>query len=209
VFDDPVSSLDFEWRNQVAKRLVEESKRRQVIVFTHDVVFLLALKQLSEQNSIEPLDQHVRRQSKGAGVCSEELPWVAMPVKGKIGHLKNQWQRADKLCREGNQDAYEREAKYLYGLLREAWERAVEEVLLGGIVERYRPSVETRKLAPLADIKEEDCKAVETAMTRCSAWLPGHDQATAARAPIPGAAELKNDIDALEIWVKAIRARRP
>jgi energy-coupling factor transporter ATP-binding protein EcfA2 len=206
VFDDPVSSLDFEWRNQVAKRLVEESKRRQVIVFTHDVVFLLALKQLSEQNSIEPLDQHVRRQSKGAGVCSEELPWVAMPVKGKIGYLKNDWQRADKLCREGNQDAYEREAKYLYGLLREAWERAVEEVLLGGVVERYRPSVETRKLAPLADIKEEDCKTVETAMTHCSAWC--HDQAAAARAPIPSAAELKNDIDALEAWVKAIRARR-
>jgi energy-coupling factor transporter ATP-binding protein EcfA2 len=208
VFDDPVSSLDFEWRNQVAKRLVEESKLRQVIVFTHDVVFLLALKQLSEQNSIQPLDQHVRRQSKGAGVCSEELPWVAMPVKGKIGYLKNQWQAADKLSRDGNQDAYEHEAKYLYGFLREAWERAVEEVLLGGVVERYRPSVETRKLAPLADIKEEDCKIVEAAMTKCSTWLPGHDQAAAARAPVPGSAELKKDIDALEAWVKTIRDRR-
>ncbi|MDP3617342.1 MAG: AAA family ATPase, partial [Rhodoferax sp.] len=39
VFDDPVSSLDFQWRGSVAQRLVEESKRRQVIVFTHDVVF--------------------------------------------------------------------------------------------------------------------------------------------------------------------------
>ncbi len=67
VFDDPVSSLDFEWRNNVAKRLVQESKQRQVIVFTHDVVFLLALKQYAEENCVEPLDQHVRRQSKGAG----------------------------------------------------------------------------------------------------------------------------------------------
>ena len=98
VFDDPVSSLDFEWRNNVAKRLVEESKRRQVIVFTHDVVFLLAMKQFAAQSSIRALDQHVRRQSKGAGVCVEELPWVAMPVKGKIGYLKNRWQAADKLC---------------------------------------------------------------------------------------------------------------
>ena len=55
VFDDPVSSLDFEWRLNVAKRLVEESKHRQVIVFTHDVVFLLALKQYAEESSIEPL----------------------------------------------------------------------------------------------------------------------------------------------------------
>ena len=208
VFDDPVSSLDFEWRNAVARRLLKESKRRQVIVFTHDVVFLLALKQFAEQSSIQPLDQHVRRLSKGAGVCAEELPWVAMPVKGKIGYLKNRWQAADKISRNGNQDAYEQEGKYLYGILREAWERALEEVLLGGVVERYRPSVETNRLAPLADIKEEDCKTVETAMTKCSMWLPGHDQAAAARAPVPGAVELKKDIDALETWVKGIRDRR-
>jgi len=208
VFDDPVSSLDFEWPNAVARRLVEESKRRQVIVFTHDVVFLLALKQFAALRGIQPLDQHVRRQSKGAGVCAEELPWVAMAVKGKIGYLKNRWQAADKLFRNGNQDAYEHEAKYLYGLLREAWERALEEVLLGGVVERYRPSIETKRLAPLSDITEEDCKTVETAMTKCSTWLPGHDQAAAARAPVPPAAELKEDIDALETWVKGIRNRR-
>jgi DNA repair ATPase RecN len=208
VFDDPVSSLDFEWRINVAKRLVEESKQRQVIVFTHDVVFLLALKQYAEESSIQPLDQHVRRQSKGAGVCADELPWVAMPVKGKVGFLKNRYQAAEKLSRDGNQDAYEYEAKYLYGMLRETWERALEEVLLGGVVERYRPSVQTQKLAPLSDITDADCKTVETAMTKCSTWLPGHDKAPAARAPVPGAAELKKDIDALETWVKGIRDRR-
>lgn len=208
VFDDPVSSLDFEWRNSVAWRLVQESKHRQVIVFTHDVVFLLALKQYAEESNIEPLDQHVRRQSKGAGVCAEELPWVAMPVKGKIGYLNNRYQAAEKLSRDDNQDAYEQEAKYLYGLLREAWERALEEVLLGGVVERYRPSVQTQKLAPLSDITDTDCKTVETAMTKCSTWLPGHDKAPAARAPVPGTAELKKDIETLQTWVKSIRDRR-
>lgn len=208
VFDDPVSSLDFEWRSNVAKRLVEESRRRQVIVFTHDVVFLLALKQYAEESNIVPLDQHVRRQSKGAGVCADELPWVAMPVRGKIGHLKKCYQAAEKLSRDGNQDAYEHEAKYLYGMLREAWERALEEVLLGGVVERYRPSVQTQRLTPLSDITDADCKAVETAMTKCSTWLPGHDKAAAARAPVPDPVELKKDIEALETWIKSIRDRR-
>jgi hypothetical protein len=54
----------------------------------------------------------------------------------------------------------------------------------------------------------EDCKAVETAMTKCSTWLPGHDKAAAARTPIPLPAELKTDIDALAIWVATIRKRR-
>jgi hypothetical protein len=55
-----------------------------------------------------------------------------MPVKGKIGYLKNRLQGAEKLSRDGNQDAYEYEAKHVYGMLREAWERALKEVLLGG-----------------------------------------------------------------------------
>lgn len=208
VFDDPMSSLDFQWRQGVARRLVQESKKRQVIVFTHDVVFLLALKQFAEECGVEPLDQHVRRLSTGAGVCTDELPWVALPIKKKIGYLKNMWQFADKLSRDGHQDAYEKEAKYLYGLLREGWERAIEEVLLGGIVERYRPGVQTQQIAQVADITADDCKVVETAMTKCSTWLPGHDQAAAARAPVPGPDELKADIEALENWVKAIRKRR-
>ena len=113
VFDDPVSSLDFQWRNGVAQRLVKESKIRQVVVFTHDVVFLLALRQYAQEMGVEPFDQHVRSLSKGAGVCEEELPWVALPVKKKIGYLNKCWQDADKLSRDGHQDAYEKEAKYL------------------------------------------------------------------------------------------------
>jgi ABC-type multidrug transport system ATPase subunit len=208
VFDDPVSSLDYQWRQGVARRLVQEAKTRQVIVFTHDVVFLLLLKQFAEELAVEQFDQHVRFLSKGAGVCSEELPWVALPIKKKIGYLKNGWQSADKLSRDGHQDAYEKDAKYLYGLLREAWERALEEVLLGGVVERYRPNIQTQQVAQIADISPEDCKTVETAMTKCSKWLPGHDQAAAARAPVPGPAELKADIEALDDWVTAIRKRR-
>lgn len=208
VFDDPVSSLDFHWRNGVARRLVQESKARQVIVFTHDLVFLFALQQYAEKLGVEPLDQYVRHQSKGAGVCTEELPWEALHVKKKIGYLNSCWQAADKLSRDGHQDAYEKDAKHLYGLLREAWERALEEVLLGGVIERYRPGVQTQQIAQIADITAEDCKAVEMAMTKCSTWLAGHDKAAAVRAPVPAPTELKADIEALATWVVAIRKRR-
>ena len=208
VFDDPVSSLDYRWREGVARRLVQEFETRQVIVFTHDVVFLLLLKQFAEELGVQQLDQHVRYLSKGAGVCEEELPWVALPVRKKIGYLKNSWQAADKLFRDGNQAAYEKEAKYLYGLLREAWERALEEILLGGIVERYRPGVQTQHISIIADITPEDCQTLDAAMTKCSRWLPGHDQAAAARAPVPEPTELKADIDALDSWVATIRKRR-
>jgi energy-coupling factor transporter ATP-binding protein EcfA2 len=208
VFDDPVSSLDYRWRDGVAQRLVQEAEGRQVIVFTHDIVFLLLLKQFAEEKGVAHLDQHVRQLSMGAGVCSEELPWVAMSVSRKVRYLKNEWQGAEKLFRGGRQANYEKEAKTLYGLLREAWERAVEEVLLGGIIERFRPSVQTQHLSTIAGITAEDCLRVDTAMTKCSKWLYGHDQAAAARAPVPEPHELIADIEALEKWVDAIRKRR-
>ena len=208
VFDDPVSSLDYKWREGVARRLVGEAKKRQVIVFTHDIVFLLLLKQFAEEENVAQLDQHVRQLSRGAGVCAEELPWVALKVSKRVGHLKKLLQEAEKLHRQGHQDAYEREASLIYGYLREAWERGLEEVLLGGIVERYRPGVQTQHVAVIADITVEDCNAVEVAMKKCSKWLPGHDQAPAARADIPELASLEADIDSLDGWLAGIRKRR-
>lgn len=76
------------------------------------------------------------------------------------------------------------------------------------MVERYRSGVQTQQITQIADIGAEDCKAVELAMTKCSIWLPGHDKAAAARAPLPVPEELKTDIEALANWVGTIRKRR-
>lgn len=44
IFDDPVNSLDHERKETIAKRLIEISGNKQVIVFTHDVVFFKSLE---------------------------------------------------------------------------------------------------------------------------------------------------------------------
>ncbi len=208
VFDDPVSSLDYKWREGIARRLVEEAKTRQVIVFTHDIVFLLQIKQFAEEEEVEQYDQHVRNLPGGAGVCADELPWVALKVKSRVSYLKKRLQTAKKLHREGHQDAYERDAIEIYGFLREAWERALEEVLLGGVVERFRSSVQTQQVALLKDITSDDCRTIQSAMTKCSRWLRGHDEAPAARTPVPAPSEIETDIKKLDKFIAAIRQRR-
>jgi len=131
-----------------------------------------------------------------------------MDVKKRIGYLKDLWQHAEKLHREGKQAEYERAGAHAYGLLREAWERAVEEVLLNGVVERYRNSVQTQKAKCLGDVCEGDCKALDQGMTKCSKWITGHDHAAAENAPFPDPPELQADIKALDDWVAIIRKRR-
>jgi hypothetical protein len=53
ILDDPVTSLDWEWKEVVAKRLVTEAHKRQVIIFTHDLHFLYLTKKHADVNDIE------------------------------------------------------------------------------------------------------------------------------------------------------------
>jgi energy-coupling factor transporter ATP-binding protein EcfA2 len=208
VFDDPVSSLDHAWRESVARRLAFEAKERQVIVFTHDLVFLLLLLEQAKKARVPVTQAHVRRGPEGSGLCEQGPPWLAMDVKNRIGALKAQWQEAEKLYRTKGPILYEAVAKELYGRLRETWERAVEELLLNRAVMRFRRGIETQRLHQITDITKADIDIIEAAMGKCSTHLRGHDQALAINQPVPAPAELKTDIEQLENWTAQMRKRR-
>jgi energy-coupling factor transporter ATP-binding protein EcfA2 len=61
VLDDPVTSLDLEWRDTIAAILAEEAKRRQVIVFTHDLPFLYFLREYAEKNEVSTETHWIKR----------------------------------------------------------------------------------------------------------------------------------------------------
>jgi hypothetical protein len=205
IFDDPVSSLDHMWRERIARRLVTEAKDRQVIVFTHDLLFLRYLMNDSDGQDVACTHQYVQRDG-AAGIASPDLPFIAMGVNQRIGVLRNRWQALDKLSRTGGATAYESAAREMYRLVRQTWEQAVSEVLLNDVVQRYRPSIETQRVRHLHDITQTDRDTVETEMGECSRWL--HDEAAADATPIPGPQALKDRIDKLDLWVYEIRKRR-
>ncbi|MCR4378817.1 MAG: AAA family ATPase [Rhodospirillales bacterium] len=57
ILDDPVTSMDHQRKRKIAIRLADEATRRQVIVFTHDLVFLTLLADHAENAAI-PLERH-------------------------------------------------------------------------------------------------------------------------------------------------------
>ena len=205
IFDDPVSSLDHNWRKRIAQRLVAAAKDRQVVVFTHDLLFLHLLQTEAARHTIPCQHQYIHRDIQ-VGLCAPDLPWIAMKTKKRLGVLRNRWQTANKLFTTGGLAAYQPVGTEIFGALRGTWERAIPEVLLNDVVERYRPSIETQKVGVLHDITEADCKAVEEEMTECSRWM--HDEAPADGTPFPRPSELKNRIDALGAWVGGIHKRR-
>lgn len=131
-----------------------------------------------------------------------------MPVKDRIAKLRDLWQAAETLFRSSGPETYERDARELYALIREAWEQGVSEILLNDVVEPYRPGIETKKVRKLHDITEEDCRIVDDAMTECSRWMHGHVHPAADGTPFPKPAELQKCIQDLDEWIQRIRKRR-
>jgi len=207
VLDDPVSSLDHLRREAVAHRLAQEGAVRQVIVFTHDIVFLLALSEAAQSLNIGFRAATVQRCGGQPGHCSEGLPWECKSAAAKVKAIKHEWVGVDKIYRTGTQEEYQRAARELYGELRDAWEKAVEEVYFCNAVGRFRRSVETKILRKF-DWDAGDYDRIENGMSRCSTYFRGHNQSARLGIAVPGSEELKADIDDLESWIRELEIRR-
>lgn len=208
VFDDPVCSLDHQWRRRVASRLVQLASERQVIVFTHDIVLLADLVEGCESHDIPLRQSYLFRDQSSPGKCTDGVPWEAMKVKDRIARLNTWFQDAETIFRRDGAAAYEPQARYIYGRLRETWERAVEEVLLNGVVLRFDRAVRTLRLNSLSDITHQDIQIINDGMTKSSRFMVGHDEAQAIAEPVPEPDELREDIDSLRTWVSAVNSRR-
>ncbi len=208
IFDDPVCSLDHQWRRKVAFRLVQKAAERQVIIFTHDIVFLADLVGYCKKEGI-PLKQcYLYRSSNRSGICIDEVHWTAMNVKSRIGYLKKILQKAKSIYKNSGPFEYEHEARQLYGLLREAWERAVEEVLLNSVVTRFEREIHTSLLNKVTDITGDDLQILNDGMTKTSRFFRGHDEPETVLDPVPEPDEILQDIEIFENWIKQIRRRR-
>jgi len=208
VLDDPVSSLDHDRRRVVAKRLAECARDRQVIVFTHDLVFLHMLRANAQTCAVNLTNREIRCRGPITGHVRDRAPAMAMSTAKLISELNTYHQRVAAHYRRGDLDAYERELTYAYGILREAWERAIEDILLNQAVQRFDHQIQTQRLKPIHDITLADLQIINTAMSVCSRWLPGHAQAATINEPLPHPDDLRSEIQRLDAFAKDLTKRR-
>ena len=210
VLDDPVCSLDHNYRERIARHLAEEAKKRQVIVFTHDVVFLFLLGSYAESKGIlfQPVTLRRGGSQGGHGRAESEPPWETMTVKQRVARMRRTVTTARQFLKDGNSSAYEREARDVYGELRQTWERGVEEVLLNSAVLRFGQVVSTQRLREVAgDLRIEDVEKVEEEMSYCSKFV--HDSpGNVSRERPPGPDVVEADIKKVDDWAKSVRQRR-
>jgi energy-coupling factor transporter ATP-binding protein EcfA2 len=195
IVDDPVTSLDHQRIRRVANRFVAEASRgRQIIIFTHNLLFYQeVLRACAERDPQVPaLPCLIQQSASGFGLVSvDDQPWIAKKVRERERALEAQLKA---IPQELAQDSEEMRvlAKQFYTDLRETWERAVEEVVLGGVVERFGTDVKTQSLKRV-DIDDADYQRIFFAMKRASE-RSGHDQAAAKQIDPPNKEQMETDL---------------
>lgn len=169
IFDDPVTSLDETRKSEIAERLVDESLSKQVIIFTHDLVFVYHLINHSNDKSI-----------------SHNCHWI-ISENDKVGNIYlNNTPSHDKKYRNTQpaSDCYakakdappeerERQIKYGFAALRTCYETFVINDLFANIVQRFNDRV---SVMSLSSIYYDDViiNEIITNFERCCKYMEGH-----------------------------------
>lgn len=208
VFDDPVSSLDHRWREKVAERLVEESKGRQIIVFTHDMVFVNDLHDKGVRDRLPMKVVSLSRGAAGTGMVREGLPWHHASVRDRIDKLEKAAREARKLYDLNDEEGYRDAAVKIYDRLRATWERGLEDVAFAGVIHRHRDYIDTKNLKNITVIEGADVETFRKNFKKCSDLVEAHDPSRARDGVVPPPVEILADIKILADWAESIRTRQ-
>ena len=207
VFDDPVSSLDHRWRSNVASRLANEADVRQVIVFTHDMIFVNDLAQLASQRNSPISLAHLTRGPDVVGIVNKDLPWTASSIGDRIDKLEKAARDAKRLFDAHDDEGYKTKVSSLYSLLRATWERALEDIVFANVVIRHRDYIDTKRLKQVTALEEVDVHRFQSGFKKCCDFVDAHDPSRGHDLEPLVPDEIMADIQALKYWSEALRSK--
>lgn len=206
IFDDPITSLDYDFELATALRLVQESNKRQVIVFTHRLSFLAALSDSADREKVKYRCQALRTDASARGTPVDTFVTDTNP-KSALNRLKGERLTAAKDAHATkNYELSDALLKSLCMDVRILAERLVEKVLLSDVISRFRRELITKnKLERLVLINKDDCVLLDRIMTEYS--FPLHSQPTETPLKLPTFQKVAEDLSALIAWYDNFKKR--
>lgn len=208
ILDDPVSSLDHWRRRNVARRLVEEAKNRQVVVFTHDTSFLGQLSEEIEASGIPNSTSFLEWRGGSPGCVNDGLPWDHQGYKARINALEQAQSNLAKAWPPYPGEKEIGEMRHQYDRLRATLERVIQDVVFNGVVKRYRDWIRVDSLEAVVGFCLPEYEAIEKLHKRSCDVITAHDSSSAKAAAVPSAVDLGDDIAALKAIIEAVQHRR-
>ncbi len=205
IFDDPISSMDIEYEEASVRRLIDLSKSRQVIVFTHRLSFAFLLNDEAKKLDMKVNNVTLNAEPWGKGEPAKPINDSQKPDK-TINDLIQRLAISKKVNDTEGSTEYRPMAKALTSDFRILVEKCVEDVLLNAVVVRFRRSISTMgKLDKLAKIKLSDTQYLDGLMTKYSKYE--HSQPTELPLGLINPEALEKDFNAMKAWIDEFTKR--
>jgi energy-coupling factor transporter ATP-binding protein EcfA2 len=208
VFDDPVSSLDHNHRTAVARRLVEESAVRQVIVFTHDAVFFGELTTLCDDAGQAPSVKSISYRAEGPGYIDAGLPYDMRRHRERIAQHRADHQRIAANFNNPPGDEERLAIRNAYDDLRVTIEVGIEDTILNKTVVRFRDNISVGRLDGVMIVQDVEYREVQRLHDKCCRNVRAHSHAAGQQRAVTQPVELLQDIDAVNALFQEINRRR-
>ncbi|MBJ7533168.1 AAA family ATPase [Rhodomicrobium vannielii ATCC 17100] len=203
VIDDPVSSLDRDCGLKVAARIAAEAQKRQVIIFTHDLIFFNDLCREADDLGVTTETIALFADGANAGkVDPAGVSWKGLSVTKRLARIRNDFAPLKKLHTSSPAD-YEFKVKHLYGRLRDCYERLVEEHIFCDVVRRGVDRIETQKLRM---VHLSDALAIRFHEGMTKANTHSHDNPASDTVSIPDPAAFESDLAYIEQLITDLKA---
>jgi len=208
VFDDPVSSLDHTRRQNVARRLVGEAVTRQVVVFTHDTVFLGELRDAIEKATVPCIIHHLEWENDSPGVVRDGLPWEHKSWRERVDAMEKLQKKLEKSWPKHPGETHRASMRHAYSELRATIERVIQDHVFAGVVRRYRDWVKVDNLGDAVGFNKDEYMVISRLCKTCNDMTEAHDPASAKGGEVRCPADLAKDIAELKKLTDSISARR-
>lgn len=189
VFDDPVTSLDEERKKVIAKRLCELSQSKQVLIFTHDLVFVSALINYCTDFQIPNRCHSIENIEEPGKIYSDNTPSHEAKYK-----TSSEARKYIKLAKDAEPEIREAFIKSGFAALRSSYEAFVIFELFCGAVKRFDDRVSIDSLKGL-HIEDSMVKEIMDNFKLCCRYMEGHIHSDKYLAAKPQLKHLQEEAD--------------
>lgn len=200
IFDDPINSLDIDYREIVAKIIVELSGVRQTIVMTHDLYFLRLLKDIYKNTySKDCYVTCINAVNGNSGVVSDEIPFLAKNVQERINSITS---GLDKIKGMDISQIDEKRVilNDLKDKMRQLIERTVEDILVNKTISRFSKNINFKKgnLANIIVVCKTDVDYLLSLYAKYSEII--HDGSIETIPNLISEEDIQKDISEYKLW---------
>jgi ABC-type glutathione transport system ATPase component len=171
IFDDPVNSLDETRKSKIAKRLVEQGASKQIIIYTHDLVFVSSLiGHCSDLNINHNCHWIENRDGKPGQVWLNNSPSYEKVYRNAEPAKKHYAQAKKDACPPMQREFL---LKSGFTALRTCYEVLVINDLFKNVVQRFNERVSVDSLSSVyfdATLIEE----LQDSFAQCCRYMEGH-----------------------------------